>query len=822
MGGGPGGVGGYRGGIKTPLAEIASKNQESEASPKATKSWKQRFVSFFSPKKSYSPNKKGAAAARQQESKPLEQYKVSKETSPIRVLHQPAPTTGQAYAAILSPADRALQQLQGDSDNSPSLQYLEKYLSTSKNAHSVEQFYESLADKAFESDLDPQVWRQATNLIQGKVAEHKVNALLKQPLSPDQLLRQAAHLKLEYQHTPFSDQVSQLLDQHLPTVDAPPVPQHRRSPQPQRKVDTTRSETPQPQKTNLSPLALKGLTATKRPSVVGLQAQLRSLGSDQTSVKELNTELSSLLKSGRITEPTFNAAAKLTHNKLAEQKLDEIYNDPGIVNKEQAVQDKISYYSSIDVPLLADGLREIHQIRYASSQSTQNAVPAPRQQTTPRLPEQLASKVPQETASQESINQNSDQLFTDLRTASAQLHSAKDLHNATTISGGLRFRNILPPKASEVLVGPKGEEEAINANYVGDFIALQGVMNTSEAGNPRSRDLTFNMFYEQGTNTVVNLTNNKDLKGAGGKSLEVKYWPAEGKSFYVEGGMKVTTKHIEAGADYDVITLQLGGDKSNGYANLSSRPAKEVKIFHFHKWPDHGVPSGKNLEAFQRFNTAIEQHPKTGKVCVHCKAGVGRTGTFIVLDQLKKGIASGEITRENLFTKTTELVYEGRKQRGEQFVQSPQQLKLLLTQGLSILNSSSPAPTSRSQPVTQSSTQGISGEQLLRASQQPKISPDVMAQKFFGSNSETATPYNTIEDFHRDVARLDAYGLQQLAQEFANEVQRNPWRLEDDDWSSAIGEAASYINEIAARQRIPGAASAVSNVFWESGIVTGN
>lgn len=57
--------------------------------------------------------------------------------------------------------------------------------------------------------------------------------------------------------------------------------------------------------------------------------------------------------------------------------------------------------------------------------------------------------------------------------------------------------------------------------------------------------------------------------------------------------------------------------------------------FHFTGWPDHGVPqNGIVLINFiKRVRTA---HPYTDSrpLLVHCSAGVGRTGAFIVLDSM--------------------------------------------------------------------------------------------------------------------------------------------------------------------------------------------
>ena len=57
--------------------------------------------------------------------------------------------------------------------------------------------------------------------------------------------------------------------------------------------------------------------------------------------------------------------------------------------------------------------------------------------------------------------------------------------------------------------------------------------------------------------------------------------------------------------------------------------------YHFTAWPDHGVPADKTclLHLVQRVR---KTHPYDNPtpLLIHCSAGVGRTGTFIVLDSM--------------------------------------------------------------------------------------------------------------------------------------------------------------------------------------------
>ena len=61
----------------------------------------------------------------------------------------------------------------------------------------------------------------------------------------------------------------------------------------------------------------------------------------------------------------------------------------------------------------------------------------------------------------------------------------------------------------------------------------------------------------------------------------------------------------------------------------------QVTHFHYTAWPDHGVPQfPTSILGFVRRVQKAHDKCKGIPLVVHCSAGVGRTGTFIVLDTL--------------------------------------------------------------------------------------------------------------------------------------------------------------------------------------------
>lgn len=61
---------------------------------------------------------------------------------------------------------------------------------------------------------------------------------------------------------------------------------------------------------------------------------------------------------------------------------------------------------------------------------------------------------------------------------------------------------------------------------------------------------------------------------------------------------------------------------------------REVRQLQFTAWPDHGVPD--HPAPFLQFLRRVRSsNPlEAGPVIVHCSAGVGRTGCFIVIDSM--------------------------------------------------------------------------------------------------------------------------------------------------------------------------------------------
>ncbi|XP_017776427.1 PREDICTED: receptor-type tyrosine-protein phosphatase alpha-like [Nicrophorus vespilloides] len=172
-----------------------------------------------------------------------------------------------------------------------------------------------------------------------------------------------------------------------------------------------------------------------------------------------------------------------------------------------------------------------------------------------------------------------------------------------------RYVNVLPNVNTVVKL--TGDSEYINANYIKDYkdenmyIATQGPLKTTFTDFWR-------MVWQESASIIVMLTNLVEND----KAKCEKYWPEE-RTAKKYGYIKVYCKKSVKYLDFEVRTfnLTLGED------------VKDVVQYHFTTWPDNSVPiRPPSLVNFLRKIISVQTFP----IVVHCSAGIGRTGAFIL------------------------------------------------------------------------------------------------------------------------------------------------------------------------------------------------
>ncbi|KAL8587276.1 protein tyrosine phosphatase, non-receptor type 11 [Nucella lapillus] len=204
-----------------------------------------------------------------------------------------------------------------------------------------------------------------------------------------------------------------------------------------------------------------------------------------------------------------------------------------------------------------------------------------------------------------------------------------------------RYKNILPFDHTRVILTDSDPSvvgsDYVNANVITSeedssepkktYIATQGCLQSTVADFWR-------MTWQENSRIIVITT--KEVER--GKNKVVKYWPDENSENkqreWVSLSATFRVKFLSETSETDFIRreLLLIREPKDGKPD----DPRKIYQFHFQTWPDYGVPSepGSVLNFLHMVNAQQEAITAAGPIIVHCSAGIGRTGTFIVLDIL--------------------------------------------------------------------------------------------------------------------------------------------------------------------------------------------
>nr|XP_020471463.1 receptor-type tyrosine-protein phosphatase beta-like isoform X2 [Monopterus albus] len=198
--------------------------------------------------------------------------------------------------------------------------------------------------------------------------------------------------------------------------------------------------------------------------------------------------------------------------------------------------------------------------------------------------------------------------------------------------GKNRYNNILPYDSTRVKLSYVDDDpcsDYINASYIPgnnfrrEYIATQGPL-------PGTKDDFWKMVWEQNVHNIVMVTQCVEK----GRVKCDHYWPCDQDPLYY-GDLIVQMLSESVLPEWTIREFNICSEEQLSFTRL-------VRQFHYTVWPDHGVPeTTQSLIQFVRtVRDYVNRTPGSGPTVVHCSAGVGRTGTFIVLDRVLQQLNS--------------------------------------------------------------------------------------------------------------------------------------------------------------------------------------
>ena len=183
-----------------------------------------------------------------------------------------------------------------------------------------------------------------------------------------------------------------------------------------------------------------------------------------------------------------------------------------------------------------------------------------------------------------------------------------------------RFKNIKAFDYNRVIlrkINNQEDSDYINASYIKD---CEGQRRFIASQAPRKCTLNdmWRMIWQENISYIVMLTNLKE----GDRVKCQRYWPESGTTTYHNIRVELETSN-----EYSFFI-------ERQFTISCHNKVRTLTQIQYINWPDHGVPDTAAEVLYLYFKVKTQQTEESGPLLVHCSAGVGRTGTFIALDNL--------------------------------------------------------------------------------------------------------------------------------------------------------------------------------------------
>jgi len=167
----------------------------------------------------------------------------------------------------------------------------------------------------------------------------------------------------------------------------------------------------------------------------------------------------------------------------------------------------------------------------------------------------------------------------------------------------------------------------LDANFVDGINRPKAYILTEQPSNTKEFLDFWQMVWTENVMSIVNLKKTDQFG---------RYWPRRltglGNSLTVEKLFVITAKKIETYDDYLVTDLEL--------KHIATGDIHQVTHFQFLSWPEFDVPTLTSILPFlQKVHQKQTElmhltHSGTSPIVIHCRSGIGRTGTFTALDMV--------------------------------------------------------------------------------------------------------------------------------------------------------------------------------------------
>eukprot|EP00096_Caligus_rogercresseyi_P003566 TRINITY_DN1678_c0_g1_i1.p1 TRINITY_DN1678_c0_g1~~TRINITY_DN1678_c0_g1_i1.p1 ORF type:complete len:202 (-),score=47.81 TRINITY_DN1678_c0_g1_i1:569-1174(-) len=173
------------------------------------------------------------------------------------------------------------------------------------------------------------------------------------------------------------------------------------------------------------------------------------------------------------------------------------------------------------------------------------------------------------------------------------------------------------------------------------------------------------MIWEENVRVIVMLTNCVE----GGLKCSL-YWPhLLGGSRRFFNNIQVLLYDVQEAPDYTIRKF----DVSKAEEERSSSSSREIVQIQYKAWPDRTAPRDPRdllqlIQVTRALANMYNSNEGPGPILVHCSAGVGRSGTFIAVDQLTRMIDCDKNSKIDIF----HIVYQLRRDRRHMVQTLPQ------------------------------------------------------------------------------------------------------------------------------------------------------